>query len=107
MSDLDDPSALRKPHTSAASADRSRFAALVNAARLAGLSEDDGATRGALVAAGKSLARALEDANAALSGLSRAPPRRLAETERRALIHSNASARLDARWSLWSPRTGW
>ncbi|HWG79550.1 MAG TPA: heat-inducible transcriptional repressor HrcA [Stellaceae bacterium] len=91
MSDLEDAGLLFAPHTSAGRLPTEAGLKLfVNGLlELGGLSEDERRNiDGRLVAAGKSLAQALEEATAALSGLSRCAGLVVApKTERRALRH--------------------
>ena len=91
MSDLEDAGLLFAPHTSAGRLPTEAGLRLfVNGLlELGGLSEEERRNiDGRLVAAGKSLAQALEEATAALSGLSRCAGLVVApKTERRALRH--------------------
>ena len=91
MSDLEDAGLLFAPHTSAGRLPTEAGLRLfVNGLlELGGLSEEERRNiDGRLVAAGKSLAQALEEASAALSGLSRCAGLVVApKTERRALRH--------------------
>ena len=112
MADLEEAGLLYlAAHLGRAAADRGRAAPLCRTAcsRSATSAEDERHSIESLCAArGKSLPQALEEATTALSGLSHCAGLVVVPKQDRPLKHIEFvhSARA-ARWSCWSPRTGW